>query len=179
MIFKIARAIKSWVHLISHCLNYIGMFILMVMMLMIIVDIFLRNFFNNPLQGSFELVEYMMVVTIFFFFASAQVKKGNIAVEMIINKLPQRVRACCLSINYLIATVLFVLISQKMLEETILTFTRGDLSPTLSLPHWPFLLATTVGAIMMTLVLLIDFVSYVYEFIMGKNQNTEEITNSI
>ncbi|MEL7564357.1 MAG: TRAP transporter small permease [Dehalobacterium sp.] len=178
MIFKIAASIKSFVYLVSRFLNYIAMGILMLMMLLIIADIFMRNVLNSPILGSFELVEYMMAVVIFFFFPNGQVRKGNISVDMFINKMPDRVRSFFLSINYLICTVIFFLMSKKTMEETIESFTRADLSATLSIPHWPFVLAATIGMFMLTLVLLIDFISYLNQFIKGNRQTGGEIIKS-
>lgn len=155
-----ARGDWSWrsaIYAASRILNNIGAGVLMAMMLLVVVDVILRNVLNSPILGSYEIVQYMMVVMVFFFFAHAQAQKANVRVTMLVAKLPVRVRTSIEAVCYLVATVYFAAITIQMAREGYAAFLRGDLSPTLFLPHYLFVFMTVVGAGFMSLVLLIDF----------------------
>lgn len=170
VITKHLLAFKRVIYKASRILNTLGTVVVMALMLLIVVDVILRNLFNSPIQGSFEIVEFMMVVLVFFFFANGQIEKGNVAVDMFVRKLPTGIRRFLNTINYFIATVFFAIVTVQLGRECYDVFSRLDVSPSLHIPKYPFILAATIGALFLTLVLLIDFLVELL------NAKSEEIT---
>ncbi|NLT96133.1 MAG: TRAP transporter small permease [Clostridia bacterium] len=157
MLKKMALNLEKVVRPISNTLNSIGNVVLMLMMLLIVADVLLRNLINSPITGSFELIEFMMGVAIFFFFANGQIEKGNVSVDMFVNKLPAKIKAIVETFVYLVSVILFTLITVQMAKESYAIFLRNDLSPAIYLPEFPFFFAATVGVFFMAIVLFIDF----------------------
>lgn len=157
MLIKLAANAKDKIYWASRLLNIIGTVVVMAMMLLIVVDVILRNTINMPIQGSFEIVEFMMAVLVFFFFANGQREKGNVSVDMFVRKLSLRVRRILNSFNYFLATGFFVLVTMQMFRETYAIYSRYDVSPALHIPEFPFMLAASIGVLFLTLVLLVDF----------------------
>jgi TRAP-type C4-dicarboxylate transport system permease small subunit len=54
------------------------------MMLLVAAEVFLRYFFNSPILGTTEIIEFMMVVLVFFGLAYTQTRKGHIGVDVVI-----------------------------------------------------------------------------------------------
>lgn len=165
---KAALALGRVVYPASRFLNNIGAGVLMLLMFMIVLDIALRKMFNSPIPGSYELVEFMMVVMVFFFFAHTQVEKGHVAVDMFILRLPVRARAVFDTFNHLVSLILFVLITYQMGKESYSLYLRDDASAALFLPTFPFYLAGALGAGLMALVLLVDLVFAVHRVLAGE-----------
>ena len=57
----IARRIESVIYPICRVSNRAAEAILAMMMILITVDVILRNLANSPLEGSYELVEFMLL----------------------------------------------------------------------------------------------------------------------
>ena len=60
------------------------------MILLIIVDVFLRKAFRAPILGSYEAVQYLFMIHFFGSWCFTQSKRGHVRVTLIINNLPWR-----------------------------------------------------------------------------------------
>lgn len=161
MIKAVARGLERVVYPLSKSVNNIGVSILMLMMLMMVLDIILRLLFNRPILGTYELVEFMMAVTVFFGFSYTQIEKGHISVEMFIRKAPKRVRAVIEATNYLVGMLLFIMMCWGGIQQVKNVYLKGDVSAALLIPVWPFVIAVVIGSGLMGLVLLKDVISCV------------------
>jgi TRAP-type C4-dicarboxylate transport system permease small subunit len=62
---KAARGIERVANPLSRITDSVGRVILALMMLLITVDVVLRYFLNRPIKGSYELVEFMLVLLVY------------------------------------------------------------------------------------------------------------------
>lgn len=169
MLFKAAANVKEKIYKASRLLNVIGTVVVMSMMLLIVVDVTLRNAVNKPVQGSFEIVEFMMAVLVFCFFANGQREKGNVNVEMFVRRLSPKVIRILNVFNYFLATGFFTLVTIQMFRETYSVFQRYDVSPSLHIPEYPFMLAASIGVLVLTLVLLVDLFTALFNINQSEN----------
>ncbi len=51
---------------VSRTMSNIGMVVLLMLMLLITADVLLRYLFNRPILGTFDIVELMLGIVIFF-----------------------------------------------------------------------------------------------------------------
>ncbi|GHU06852.1 hypothetical protein FACS1894158_14340 [Betaproteobacteria bacterium] len=59
-------------------------------MILIVLDVFLRFVFNSPIQGSYEIVERGMFCAVFASFAYAQTEKAHIRIDLLLGKFPEK-----------------------------------------------------------------------------------------
>jgi TRAP-type C4-dicarboxylate transport system permease small subunit len=104
---KQERAFRRLMDRISKILTYIGIAFLMVMMLASVIDVLGRFFFNMPLPGSYEIVQYSMVAAVFFCFGHIQMVGGNISVEVVVDRLSRKLQDVIQFITTVVAIVLF------------------------------------------------------------------------
>lgn len=158
MLSRLAVNLKDKIYWASKLLNNAGTVVIMAMVLLITADVVLRNVLNKPIQGSIEIVEYLMVVLIFFLFANGQIQKTNVNVDMFVKKLPAKVRKFLEALNYLIASIFFATVTVQMFREGYDVYLRNDVSPSLSIPEFPFFIGASIGVLFLTLVLLVDLI---------------------
>lgn len=91
-------------------LNYIGAFLLILMMLLVTGDVTGRYLFHKPILGALECVEFFMVAVIFLGFSYTQFLKAHIKVELLTSRLPPRWRHIFEVITYFLGLCLFSLI---------------------------------------------------------------------
>jgi TRAP-type C4-dicarboxylate transport system permease small subunit len=151
-----ARGIERRARPVAVGLVAVGAVALMAMMFLVVSDVTLRFLFDRPIIGSYELVQYLMVVFIFLAFPFAQFSKAHINVTLVVDGLPGRARAAVDSFTYLICLAIFVLMVWGNWEQTLNVLDVGESSSVLLIPKWPFQFVGVVGLGMLTVATLVD-----------------------
>lgn len=143
------------------CLNEIGAILsgiaLCAMMAIGALDVLLGKFFNMPIPGTFEATEALMVLSAFLAFAYNQQVKGHIQVELIISRLPKRIKLKFDSFNYLMSALFFSLVAwQGWAGGWHSLIVREYESGLIAFPVYPAKLILALGASMMALQCLMD-----------------------
>jgi TRAP-type C4-dicarboxylate transport system permease small subunit len=157
---KPTHSLERVVSLISRAINSVAAGILVAMMLLTAMDVLLRYIFNQPISGSMELTEYMMVIVVAFGLAHCAVQKGNVRVDVLVSRLPSRAQSVVNCITYLISLGLFGIITWRTILYTGAIFGTERTSSILLIPAFPFVGMVALGSAMLTLVLLVDFLDY-------------------
>jgi TRAP-type C4-dicarboxylate transport system permease small subunit len=161
---KVPGAIESTVHWISKQLTWLSMAMLFLMVLIVTVGVIARYAFNSPLRGDMEVQELMMVVIVFIAFPFCQMEKGNVYVELLVDRLKGRPKAILQSFAYFIGLIIIVLI----IWQTGLRAIRGivdvnsDITLMLNIPIAPFVLIADIGLILFAAEWLIELVHSIH-----------------
>ena len=148
--YRVVNPISRWVH-------SAGAGILALMMFLTAADVSLRYVFNRPILGSYELVEYMMAMLVAFTIAYCALEKGHVNIELLISRLPPRAQSVINSFTGLISLGLFSLIAWRSFLQAKILYFAGSISPALYIPIFPFVIITSVGFGLLSLVVLIQF----------------------
>jgi tripartite ATP-independent transporter DctM subunit len=148
-------------------MDRIGRGILALMVLLITADVILRYFFNRPIKGSYELIEFMMATLVFLGLAYTQTKKGHISITLLTAKLPQAWLAIIRSATYLLCLFTFITITWRSIIGAEALRTEGVTSDILLIPNLPFMWVVAFGSALLSLVFLIDTIKSVNDVIKG------------
>jgi len=156
---KAACLVESVIHPVSQVAIRMALGVLAVMMFLTVLDVCLRYLFNRPLPGTYEITEFMMVVTVFFAVAYTQIQKGHVRVELLVSRLPPKAQAVIdssvsflsLGLLSLITWQSFIMAKAQMANELTSTILR--------VPVFPFVLVVVFGCGLLSLVLLENFLS--------------------
>jgi TRAP-type transport system small permease protein len=96
-----------------------GGILLVAMMLLVSADVFGRFFFDLPIEGTTELVEFMMVALLYFSLSHTQAIKGHINVDIFLSLFTRKTRHYFDLISYLLGLFLFSLITWQGLTAAI------------------------------------------------------------
>jgi len=125
------------------------------MMLLTCADVILR-LFRHPVPGAYEIVGFMGTVVISFSLAYTSLEKGHIAVELLVEKLPLRLRTGIDSLTSFIGAGLFSLITWQGMVYAADLKQSGEVSVTLTMPIYPFIYGMAAGSGLLCLVLLAE-----------------------
>lgn len=148
---RIISSISQWIH-------SVGLGILVALMFLTFADVFLRYVFNRPIEGAYELTQYMMAFVVGLGIAYCAVLKGHISIELVVSRLPQRTQAIIDTITSFISMVLLGLITWQYVLHVPESLQSGRLSVILYIPIYPFVAVVLVGSAVLTLVLMAQFV---------------------
>jgi TRAP-type C4-dicarboxylate transport system permease small subunit len=143
--------------IISQGFNALAGIAVVSMMLLTCADVTLR-LFRRPVPGTYEIIGFLGTVVIAFSLAYTSLEKGHIAVELLVEKLPRRIRAGVESVTSLIGAALFALITWQSMAYAADLKHSGEVSVTLTMPIYPYIYGIAAGSGLLCLVLLVESV---------------------
>ncbi len=139
------------VSLISRLLGYVAAFVLGCMMMLTVVDVFMRYVLNTPITGATEISELMMVIVVFPALAWIALERSHITVDLLVSKWSKGVRLTVEIITLLFALGTFGIITwQSFLESSEVK----DTTSLLKVPESPFHWIMTLGFALLCLAII-------------------------
>jgi TRAP-type C4-dicarboxylate transport system permease small subunit len=99
-------------------MGYLAMSVLCLMMLLTVVDVGGRYFFNHPITGTTEICRLMMVIIVFPSLAWAALGRLHVRVDILVTHLPRRVQAVFNAVTLLIALGTYFIITWRSFLES-------------------------------------------------------------
>jgi TRAP-type C4-dicarboxylate transport system permease small subunit len=128
--------------------------IMLLLLLVTVLDVFLRYVFNAPLASAWEFTEFSMALIVFLGIAYCGWTGGHIAVDVFAKWLDRPSLRFLPAILAFIGAALFALIAYRAALETIATI--DQVSNMLRWPHYPFRFTVAFGSATFAVVLFIQ-----------------------
>ena len=141
---------------ISNAIGYVSYVGLVAIMLLIVVDVLLRKLMKTGIVGSYELVERMLLITIFAAFAFTQTHRGHIHVTLFLTKLPKTVRMFLFGFFGLLSTAASAFCAYSIMAQGSFSFTAATFTAVLKIPLYPFFYIAAFCMLIFTFTLLWD-----------------------
>ena len=154
---RVGHFLEKSIYPVSRFLHHVGQWVVVLMVLVTVTDVGLRYIFNRPILGSYEITQFMMAILIFASVGYTMAVKEHISVDLVITKLPKRVRALLEAITCVLAFGLFAVAAWRTVVFAGTTWKRHDVSAELFIPVSPFVLFVALGLAVLSLVLLVQF----------------------
>jgi len=145
---------------ISKLLNQILMSIaglfLIAMILLTCANVFLRLVWI-PVSGTFELMGYFGAVLTAFALAYTQIKKGHIAVDIVVLGFSKTVQKILNAVNDVICMSFFAVVAWQIGKYAGTLWETGEVTETLQIIYYPFTYGVAFGCAVLSLAFLTDF----------------------
>jgi TRAP-type C4-dicarboxylate transport system permease small subunit len=159
----IGHSLEKALYWVTRQASNLAMIVLMAMVLMIVVDITLRRFFNSPLSWSFEVIEVMLVIVVFFTVAYCCATKGHISVDLLTSRLSKKGQVILEVLGYLLGLILFAFMTWCSILSALEEMASHRVTGILLIPIYPFILVVALGSTLLALVLLAQLINTVRE----------------
>ena len=143
----------------------VGQIVLMAMVLLVIVDVFLRRFFNSPISWTLEIIEVMLVAVVFFSVAYCGARKAHISIDALVSRFPPKIRNTIDVLTYFLSVVLFAAMTWGAVLTAIDEFDTHRVTGILPVPIYPFALVVAFGSLLLALVLLIHLLNLIISMV--------------
>jgi len=161
---------------ITGTIGYVSYAAIIIIMLLIVVDVFMRKVVLKGILGSFELVERMLLIMIFASFAYTQTLRGHVHVTLFIAKFPRAVRMGLFGLLGLLSTGTVVFGFVAMIEQSKYSYTAKTVTPVLHIPLYPFFCVAAFCMFIFAVTLFWDavkcFYGMVYDELMEDMQSS-------
>ena len=115
--------------------------------------------FETPVVGAHELTAFFGALVISFALPFNQLRDGNIRVEMMTTWLPTPVRHLLDRIVLFVSGLLCVAISVQLFKHAGVLKDRGEVSMTLAIPYFPFIMVVGLCFAILAAVLFIQTIA--------------------
>ncbi len=131
--------------------------ILVGMMAFIFADVLMRYFFNNPIEGSYEITEQILMVSIVFF---ALAFASHIRVTFAVERLPRKVNIAIRSITLLLAVSFFIVLAWQSWNAAVFSMRMGEFAEGIyHFALYPSRFVVFIGFALLVLKLLVSLIS--------------------
>lgn len=148
------KTIATITNRFGELLDRLAGLILASVMLLVVANILLRSLFKRPILGTYELVGYCTAAAIGLSLAFCAAQGGHIAVGILVDRLPARMRTLielCLNLPIL---GFLGLAAYQLFCHGKRVIASGEVSPTTELPFYPFIFLVAIGFLALTLVFM-------------------------
>ena len=140
----------------SSAFNWLAAGAILIMMALTCADVVLR-LFRHPIPGTYEIVGLMGAVGVSFALAYTTAKKGHITVEFLTNRMPKKAQFIIAAAGEFFSALLFGIIAWQSVLYALDLKRTGEVSLTIEMPVYPFVLSIAIGCFLVCLVLATDF----------------------
>jgi TRAP-type C4-dicarboxylate transport system permease small subunit len=134
------------------------------MMFLTAGDVTLRQF-KFPIMGTDDLTAFLMVILISFGLAYCAINKGHVRVELLVERLPNRLQAIIDAVTSLFSLGLCVLIAWQSIINAVSVYESGATSWTLNIIVFPFAGLIAFGFAWFAVILLADFINAIFRMV--------------
>jgi TRAP-type transport system small permease protein len=142
--------------ILNTILMYVCVCMLFVMMLLGSADILGRYFFNRPILGTFEIFEILLPGIVLLGLGFTQADKAHITVDMLVDRLPRRMRTLTDFCTTIMALVMSMLILWRGTMTALLYFNQNRLISNIHVPMYLPHLFVPLGALALCAVLVVQ-----------------------
>ncbi|MBG0789514.1 MAG: TRAP transporter small permease [Desulfovibrionaceae bacterium] len=151
---------KGLLGLTERTMRFIAAVCLAGMAAMTGMDVFLRGAFNTPIFGCEEIVTILGVVAVGFALPYAHRQKSHIGVEILVRRLPARIRRRLKLVTDSATLVLLAIVTWRMYAYAGTLAESGEVSMNLELPEYMVVYVLSFGFLVYAVCLLADIVKF-------------------
>ena len=155
---RVGKSIDKVISYIVRNLSYVGVIVLASMMMLTVIDVFMRFALNLPILGSSEIIEFMMLTLAFLVISYTTLERGHVRVDLVISRFSSRTRVILDIFSYIFCLALYIPMTWRYIPETMENWRMGETSVVLEITAIPFYFVVIVGCGLLCLVLLVHLV---------------------
>ncbi|GAK57323.1 tripartite ATP-independent periplasmic transporter, DctQ component family protein [Candidatus Vecturithrix granuli] len=168
---------SNYIDQLHHLFIIIGGVFLVAMVLLTCANIVLRMVWL-PVQGTVELMGFFGAIVTACALGYTQIKRGHIAVDVLINTFSRSTRNILQTINNLLCLSFFGLVAWQLLKKAEILRQSGEVTETLRIIYYPFMYVVAVGCVALVFVFsreLSQMISSKKKRISGKSVSTDNV----
>lgn len=130
---------------------WISAIALTTLMMVTVIDVFMRYVFNRPVRGSFDAVEGLLLVFVFNSMAATFFARRNVVIDVIDAFVPRFVADLLIRIADILAVIVLVLLTWAMIGPARQSYAYGEFKLDLGLPIfilWFIAIGSLLGTIL-------------------------------
>ena len=150
------RLLDRFNSILNRGLAYVAGISLVTMVLVTVGEMVFRMF-GKPMAGTVETIGWLSALTTAFALGYTQIHQGHVSIDLFTKRLGSLWQAMVSMLVYLVATLLFVLVTWNVFRHAGVLRETGSLSETMKVIVYPWVYLVSLGCAGLTLALIVDF----------------------
>lgn len=138
--------------------GWISFVCVLAMMLVNVADVCMNKIFHNPILGTYEITQYLLLSSVFCAFAYAQTKKTHINMTIIIVHFPAKLRFIIFTLMNVLSVVISAMLCYAAFGYALSAMAINKVSEVLYFPIYPFYFIESLAMAVFTIALIYDTV---------------------
>ncbi len=155
------NALEKIILILNRVLIWIGGCFIVAMIVLTCANILLRLVWV-PVKGTYELMGFFGAVATAFALGYTQIKKGHIAVDILVLSFPEKTRRILKVINSLVCMAFFAFVGWQIAKYAGVLKSSGEVTQTLRIIYYPFTYAVSVGCWVLALTFFTEFLKSLF-----------------
>jgi tripartite ATP-independent transporter DctM subunit len=151
---KVAQGIEKVINPLASFINRIGAALILVIVLSISADVCLRYLLNYPIPGIVELTEFVLPLVVFLAVAYAAVEQRHVGIDILYERLGKMPRTVVDVLTSVLSVYVMSIFTWQLYSYGFHQYSTGERGDILGLPHWPAILLSASGCVVMVAVLV-------------------------
>ena len=164
---KKSKTLAKGVSLMNSALKYVCVSLLFFMMALGTVDVIGRYLFNKPILGTLEVFEILLPAIVLLGLGYTQENRGHVSLELLVLQLSPRTKTILNILTNGCALFISVLILWRGWILTTMYWRMGRTIPTIDIPMFLPQLFVPLGALVLSLVLMVQMLEYIIQLKKG------------
>ncbi|MEA1966702.1 MAG: TRAP transporter small permease [Thermodesulfobacteriota bacterium] len=135
---------------------FCGGCLLILMAFLTCANIVFRQF-GMPVRGTFEIMGFLGAVIFGLSLGYSHEKKEHLYVSLIFDHFPKKIKQVVQKINLFVCIVFFSLVSWQLIKKGMNLKSVGEVSETLRIAYFPFILVLSLGLAVLVLLFVYEF----------------------
>lgn len=125
-------------------------------MMLLIVANGIKRAFSTPILGTTEMAGWLAAISVSFALGYTQIHRGHVDIDLLVMKFPQIVQKALRIIVSFLSLAFFSIVGWQLFQYAITLSQNHNVSQTLGIVYYPFVVLTALGFAVFVLVLLKD-----------------------
>lgn len=127
------------------------------MMLLIVINGVKRSF-STPILGTTEIVGWLAAISVSFALGYTQIHRGHVDIDILVAKFPRGFQKVLKIIIAFLSLGFFSIVGWQLFQYAISLSANNNVSQTLGVIYYPFVILSALGFFVFALVLLKDLI---------------------
>lgn len=138
-------AVAPWVAALGRAQMWLAAFAIIAMMLVTVADVLMRYLFNNPVRGTYDFTESMLVVFVFHGIACSFLARSNIVIDLVDQFANTRLRSILSIFGDAFSFVALSVIAYAAWKPAMQALGQDETKLQLGLPIWVLWIVALTG----------------------------------
>lgn len=165
------KSLEKLIVAIERAFEMVTAFLMLLIMMVVTIDVFLRYFFNSPLTWAYDLIGlYLMAGVFFLSVSSTYAMHKHIGLDILVQKFPETGRRLAEIVTSVLAIPLFALIAKVGAERAYTNWANGDaMAGLIAWPTWIAAVLVPIGIGLLVLRLVFRLIGQVASLVTGRS----------
>lgn len=126
----------------------------LVCMMLLVVFNAVKRLYSDPIAGTVELVSWLGAITAVFSLGYAQLHRGHVYIDLLVNKLPNRSQKIIHSFMNVLSMGFFLIAAWQIVSYGLDLMNSGVVSETIQVAFYPLVILCSVGFFSLVMAIL-------------------------